>query len=283
MKILIFGAGAVGGYFGGRLFEAGADVTFTTMLGDDEIGQFAESYLREQGINLNVVIDSKRPTTNKNVIVCGTHRLLKVDTLDNASVTPEILERFRENIASVNSECLVFSDFRHGIFNKATIPYMVDAAPKGVMKVGDSQLASRWGNVTDFKNFDLLTPNEREARFAIADQDCNIVHLTHTIKEVSGSKNVILKLGPKGLFFLGEDVYHSIDSFTKNVKDAVGSGDALLAYATLTMKVTGSLPLACVIGSLAAACECEIDGNKPITPDLILKKLDEVRLDMNHG
>src|SRR5207248_2917871 len=28
MKILVLGAGAVGGYFGGRLVEAGADVTF---------------------------------------------------------------------------------------------------------------------------------------------------------------------------------------------------------------------------------------------------------------
>ena len=28
MKILVLGAGAVGGYFGGRLAQAGADVTF---------------------------------------------------------------------------------------------------------------------------------------------------------------------------------------------------------------------------------------------------------------
>ena len=28
MKILIFGAGAVGGYFGGKLFISGSDVTF---------------------------------------------------------------------------------------------------------------------------------------------------------------------------------------------------------------------------------------------------------------
>lgn len=28
MRILILGAGGVGGYFGGRLIEAGADVTF---------------------------------------------------------------------------------------------------------------------------------------------------------------------------------------------------------------------------------------------------------------
>ena len=42
---------------------------------------------------------------------------------------------------------------------------------KNKFKVADSQVASRWGNITEFKNFDLITPNEREARFALADQD----------------------------------------------------------------------------------------------------------------
>lgn len=32
MRILIVGAGAVGGYFGGRLAEAGRDVTFSSAL-----------------------------------------------------------------------------------------------------------------------------------------------------------------------------------------------------------------------------------------------------------
>ncbi|MDB2324251.1 PfkB family carbohydrate kinase [Alphaproteobacteria bacterium] len=266
-----------------HLKAAGADVTFTTMLGNDEMGRFAANHLREKGIKLNVIKDDKRPTTNKNAIICESHRLLKLDTLDNATISPEILESFESHIAREVSDCLVFSDFRHGIFNKGTIPRLVEAAPRNVMKIADSQLASRWGNITEFKKFDLVTPNEREARFALADQDCNIVDLTHRIKEATGSKDVILKLGPKGLFFLGENIYYSIDSFANNVIDAVGSGDALLAYATLTKKVTGSLPLACVIGSLAAACECEIDGNEPITPDLILAKLEDFKKEIQLG
>ena len=39
-------------------------------------------------------------------------------------------------------------------------------------------MATRWGNITDFKNFDLLTPNEKEARFSLADQDSSISDLT---------------------------------------------------------------------------------------------------------
>ena len=41
------------------------------------------------------------------------------------------------------------------------------------MKVADSQVASR-GNILDFKSFDLITPNEKEARFSMADQDSSV-------------------------------------------------------------------------------------------------------------
>ena len=37
--------------------------------------------------------------------------------------------------------------------------------------------------------------------------------------------------------------------------------DALLAYATLAMLATGSAVVATILGSIAAACECEMDGN----------------------
>ena len=260
-----------------HLQAAGGDVTFSTMLGDDELGQFARQHLQDSGIKLHAITAKNRPTTNKNAIIASGYRLLKVDTLDNAAISLELVQQFCDLISANPTDCVIFSDFRHGIFNKGNINAMKASISDGTFAVADSQLASRWGNITDFVGFDLVTPNEREARFAIADQDCNIVQLSHAIKNQSKSSNVILKLGPKGLFFLGKDVYRSIDSFVDDVKDAVGSGDALLAYSTLTMKATGNLPLACLIGNIAAGCECEIDGNEPITLDLMREKLGKIR------
>ena len=88
---------------------------------------------------------------------------------------------------------------------------------------------------------------------------------------------MILKLGARGLFFLGESEYQSLGSFTNTALDPVGSGDALLAYASLILKKTGSLPAASLLGSLAAACECELDGNIPIRPDAVVSKLESLK------
>jgi sugar/nucleoside kinase (ribokinase family) len=67
-----------------------------------------------------------------------------------------------------------------------------------------------------------------------------------------------------------------VDSFVERVVDAVGAGDALLAYATLSMLVDPSEVAASILGSMSAALECEADGNLPIGPDAVLGKLDKV-------
>ena len=70
--------------------------------------------------------------------------------------------------------------------------------------------------------------------------------------------------------------YFSINSFATNIVDAVGAGDALLAYATLVMLATNSLVVAGILGSIAAACECECDGNIPIRRENVLEKIDAI-------
>lgn len=259
-----------------HLKATGADVTLSTVLGNDAMGDFASLKLCENRIKGKGIFDANRPTTHKNAIIAGDYRLLKIDVVDNAAISAKALNQLKEEIFCVLTDCVIFSDFRHGIFNKSTIPVLTEAIPKGVFKVADSQVASRWGNITEFKEFDLITPNEKEARFAIADQDSNIGRLASVTKEMTQAKNIILKLGLRGVLFLENDLPYALDSFTGNAKDAVGAGDALLAYATLTMLATKSLPMACIIGSIAAACECEYDGNIPITPEAVLAKLEQI-------
>jgi len=271
-----------------HLRAAGAEVTFSTVLGDDRLKDFVVKGLQESGVKVNVTIDPTRPTTNKNAFIAGGYRLLKVDTLDNRPISEQIMGTIVGEIRASTADAVVLSDFRHGIFNRLSVPAFTQALPPKVFKVADSQVASRWGNVTEFKGFDLITPNEREARFALGDQDSTVGRLASLMQEAAKFKNLILKLGDRGVFCAtqkldAKDSYFSIDSFAANVVDAVGAGDALLAYATLTMLATGHLVTSSIIGSMAAAAECEYDGNIPITPDKVLAKIDAVERSVGYG
>jgi rfaE bifunctional protein kinase chain/domain len=262
-----------------HLAAAGASVTFTTLLGDDPLKDFALNDLAESNITVNAIIDDKRPTTHKNAIIARNYRLLKIDTLDNTSINTTLLEKFIDTIKKTDCDLIIFSDFRHGIFNKFTIPPLIDAIPDNCVKVADSQVASRWGNITEFKGFDLITPNQREARFALGDQDTGIRPLASELYKAAQCKNLILKLGEKGTLTCSNNddralnSFIVLDSFAHRIIDAVGAGDALLAYASLALTNGAGHIIASILGSMAAACECEYDGNIPITISNMRNKL----------
>ncbi len=279
----IGGAGIVSRH----LRAAGAEVTFSTVLGQDKLAEFALNGLQEHGVNIQPIIDSTRPTTNKNAFVVDGYRLLKVDTLDNSTISDHILEQLTSNIAENDTDAVVFSDFRHGMFSRRTIPSLIDAIPERALRVGDSQVASRWGNVTEFVDFDLITPNEREARFALADQDSGIRPLASDLYDRARCKTLILTLGARGVLTCTSedheslDSFFTLDSFIDRPVDAVGSGDALLSYATLALLSSGSPVEATILGSFAAACECERDGNIPITTADVQAMVDQIENRVN--
>jgi sugar/nucleoside kinase (ribokinase family) len=139
-------------------------------------------------------------------------------------------------------------------------------------------VASRWGNITEFQEFDLVTPNEREARFALGDQDSGIRPLASALYDAARCKTLILKLGERGVLTCRSadheslDSFVVVDSFVDRVVDAVGAGDALLADGVAT-----------ILGSIAAACECELDGNVPVTPADVRRKIDAVERQANYS
>jgi sugar/nucleoside kinase (ribokinase family) len=106
----------------------------------------------------------------------------------------------------------------------------------------------------------------------------------------AGCKVLILKLGERGLMTFrstpkkDEDVrsFFALDTFAERVVDAVGSGDALLAYAALSLHATKNTVIASVLGALAAAVECEHEGNVPVRPKDVIETLDRFERLMNY-
>jgi len=273
-----------------HLKSAGAEVVFSTVLGDDSLAEFVLEDLKTAGVNTMPIIDRTRPTTHKNAIIAGGYSLLKIDTLDNRSISERIVDTLGQQLEETSADIVVFSDFRHGIFNRDTITPLTNAIPTGAFKVADSQVASRWGNILEFRGFDLITPNEREARFALGDQDSVVRPLGLELYQQAGCKVLILKLGGRGLMTFratpknDEDVrsFFALDTFADRVVDAVGSGDALLAYAALSLYATKNTVIASVLGSLAAAVECEHEGNVPVRPKDVIDTLDRFERLMNY-
>lgn len=261
-----------------HLNAAGANVDFTTVLGTDSLCTKVISDLESNGIRIKAFQDG-RMTTNKNVIICEGARLLKLDRVDNRTVNDDALGKIKARIKDIPADVVIFSDFRHGIFNGSTIPALREAIPDASFSAADSQVASRWGNILDFRGFNLITPNEKEARFALGDQDSVIRPLATNLYKAAACETLILKCGEAGLLTVRSDdetdhkSVFAMDSFVHSAVDPVGAGDACLAYSSLALRAGAGPVVASILGNLAAGIECECEGNIPVEKALMLERI----------
>jgi rfaE bifunctional protein kinase chain/domain len=268
-----------------HLKRAGAQVEFSSVLGEDDLQSYVLQDLKDSGVECHVLVDPTRPTTQKTVFISQNQRMLKVDKLDNRSIADKYVQQIQDTIAASQADVFVFSDFRHGIFSRQTISRLVASIPEGRLKVADSQVASRWGNILDFQGFDLITPNEKEARFSLGDQDSVIRPLALELYRRAQCRCLMLKMGERGMLtYRSEEgrAHINIDSFAQHVVDSVGSGDALLAYAALSLAKTKSEVISSILGSMAAAVACESEGNNPVAPADILDKLEAIEKQLQY-
>ncbi|MBI4039354.1 adenylyltransferase/cytidyltransferase family protein [Candidatus Daviesbacteria bacterium] len=249
----------------------GAEVILTTVVGQDEDAAFALGDLKAAGVKVNALVDHARPTTSKQRFFAdGNRLLLQVDKVDSHPISEEILEKLCRIISKNSADAVVCSDFRHGIFNSQTISSVVQAIPAKSLKIADSQVSNRWGNILEFVGFDLITPNERESRFALGDQDTTIRPLAQMLYNRSNCRYLILKLGEKGIMVYrspGMEIreYFYIDTFAEDLADAIGAGDALLSAASLALVVSKNIVHAAILGNMSAALECARLGNIPVS------------------
>lgn len=264
------GAGVVAKH----LASLGAAVTLTALVGDDDSAEFALGDLNKAGVKLNVVRDETRSTTVKERFVNRRtgRTLYRLNRLENGSISDELLGKLCKHLIGSHASAVVCSDFRHGIFNRRTIPSIVESIPRGLLKVADSQVSTRWGNILEFQGFDILCPNEREARWSLGDQDTPLRPMAQELYRRADCKYLLLKLGEEGLLTYrspGKEhrEFFYLESFATDVIDPVGAGDALLAMATSAYAASGSIVQASILGSLCASLECARMGNVPVSSD----------------
>jgi rfaE bifunctional protein kinase chain/domain len=258
---------------------AGAEVTFSTVLGDDDLKDFLLDDLERAGVRCLPFVDSTRPTTHKERFISDGQKMLQVDRVDNAAISDKTLEHLAKTLRQTQTDVAILSDFRHGIFTRQTIGKIKAALPAGALTAADSQVSNRWGNILDFTECDLLTPNEREARFALADQDSVVRPLASELFRQAGCRYLILKLGERGLIGCRSPgpmprEFFTVDSFVDRLVDPIGAGDALLAYASLALACTNNIVLASILGSIAAAMACTRQGNVSISPHDVEERID---------
>ena len=115
-EIFLGGAGIVAKH----LKKLGANVVFTTVIGKDKMGNYSKNEIKNK-IKHNYIEDTSRSTTCKERFWADNHKLLQVDVVDNHIISEKIKHNIEKIISQTSAHGVIFSDFRHGIFNSETI------------------------------------------------------------------------------------------------------------------------------------------------------------------
>ena len=275
----IGGAGIVAAHAVGL----GAKVELITVVGNDSSHTFAENKLSEFGVTTSLIVDDSRPTTVKQRFRSKGKTLLRVSHLHQSTISPSLQSIFLKNVRSIidKVDLLVFSDFNYGCLPQDLVDQIVTLAKENnVMLAADSQSSSQIGDISRFKNIDLITPTEREARVSTRNNEDGLVVLAEQLRRQSSAENILLKIGEEGVLIHANDsngddpwLTDRIGALNSNPRDVAGAGDSLLISCALTMVRGGTIWEAALIGSLAAAIQVGRVGNTPLQSKELLKEL----------
>lgn len=272
------GAGIVAAHAVGM----GANVKFISVTGADTARDFANEQLKKAGVDASLLLDDSRPTTLKQRYRSSGKSLLRVSHLHQGAISNNLQKVFLTELdqALDDADVLVFSDFNYGCLPQTLVNEATSMARKRkIIIAADSQSSSQVGDISRFRNMDLLTPTEREARISMRNHEDGLVVLAEQLRQQAGAGNILLKLGEEGLLIHAGDgqegdwLTDRVNAMNSAPKDVAGAGDSLLISAAMTLASDGNIWEAACLGSLAAAVQVGRVGNTPILIDELLQEM----------
>lgn len=257
----------------------GAKVSYISVLGDDDNFKFTNTYLKELNINTLLYKDSTRPTTLKQRFRAHNKTLLRVNHLKQHYINKEFERKIIIKVKKIKDlDLIIFSDFSYGVLTKNLIDNISEFAKKESIKiVADSQSSSQTGDISKFKDMDIVTPTEREIRLALNNFESGLVVLSKKLHKKSNPKYIFTTLGSEGIMIYNSQendlLTDNILALNTNAKDVSGAGDSLLTCSSMALAVGATIWQSAYLGSIAAAIQVSRVGNTPIKKEEILKEL----------
>jgi rfaE bifunctional protein kinase chain/domain len=265
----IGGAGIVAAHAAGL----GASSNLVSVVGKDSAHNFIAREIDAVNVNGILIEDGSRPTTVKERYRSHGKTLLRVSYLHQSAVSlglqAKIVDQVKQLITRI--DLLILSDFNYGVLPQSVVDAVTSLAKEnGVLVAADSQSSSQLGDISRFKDVDLLLPTEREARVSIQNREDGLVVLAEQLRQKSNAKYILLKMGEDGVLIHAPSevangwLTDQVEALNKFPKDVAGAGDSMLVASALTLAAGGTIWEAACIGSMAAALQVGRVGNIPI-------------------
>lgn len=200
-----------------------SDVTFVSSVGDDIFGKTTLKTLKQEGIDVSLVLIEKEVSTGVAVITVDQHaeNTIVVSPGANAELVKEKLKHIP---SFIDEGAYVLMQLEIPI---ATVQYLAEEIEKRKAKLILNPAPAQSLSPEIFSMVYLLTPNETEASLLtglkIEDIDSAKIAAARLIE--MGVKNVVITMGNKGAVALYNKEYIYVEAQKVNAVDTTAAGD----------------------------------------------------------
>ncbi len=214
-----------------NLLSLGADVGVSSVIGDDESGEFIKERLRQKGVRQEgLIVEAGRKTTKKSRVIALHQQIVRVDKENREDISAASQEAIYTKIAeSIDTyDALLLSDYGKGVLTPALTQRIIALANgRGKLILVDP----KGSDYSKYRGATLITPNRKEASTATGislHSDARLYEAGMKLKNDLELTYAIITLSEDGMAIFTDDM-QKIPTVAKEVYDVTGAGDTVLA------------------------------------------------------
>jgi D-glycero-beta-D-manno-heptose-7-phosphate kinase len=216
----------------------GANTTILGVIGEDEAGTRIGELLRQSGVNSQLEVDPKVPTTVKLRVIARQQQLIRLDFEETPSQTAleQKLARFEKALGT--ADVLVLSDYGKGALSQVAAMIEYARAQNKVILVDP-----KGEDYEKYRGATVITPNRSELRQVVgrwADEN-DLTRRAQDLRRSLGIDALLLTRSEEGMSLFTDQGVSHVRAQAREVFDVSGAGDTVIA--TLAVALAAQWPL----------------------------------------
>ncbi|MGV0980854.1 MAG: D-glycero-beta-D-manno-heptose-7-phosphate kinase [Polynucleobacter sp.] len=216
----------------------GAKTTILGVIGDDEPGNRVTELLNSSGVDSQLEIDGKVPTTVKLRVIARQQQLIRLDFEEAPSeaALAHKLERYEKLVC--DADVVILSDYGKGALGQVALMIEQARAQKKMILVDP-----KGDDYAKYRGATVLTPNRSELRQVVG-QWTSEEDLTKRAQELRKSLNLealLLTRSEEGMSLFTDAGVSHVKAQAREVFDVSGAGDTVIG--TLAVSLAAGWPL----------------------------------------
>jgi len=260
-----------------------SSITLISYLG--ELGEY-EDFIKAnlaKNIRFKFIKKSNSPTIVKKRFI---EHVTNSKTLGVYSINDEILSgKDEKKLISIilkeirTYDLVIVADYGHGLISEKVAKEIVKNAPYIALNAQINAANSSYHTMDKYEKVECVIINESELRHEFRNRDGDLDDLIRVFAQNIRAINVIVTRGNHGarLYQRSKDEFIVCPAFASKIVDKVGSGDAMLALLSASLRSGCDEKISLLVGSLAAAQSVETIGNsKSVSKNTVIKTLQNI-------